>query len=208
MRAKATTQSISISRCDSPSTSPTPSQPLLRATPRGYLFFPFSQGHSSHFIVFHFKCVHLIMRLVSAPKREKKRMKSKKNGEKRRKSQQPQLLAKNIYIHFFFGLFFWLPRTLPKANSCPAGNEGWLLSCSLSLVSFGRSFWGNATVLLSVLHVALESRRQLVTSRMWRRGGSHCHSNMRHARRPTRFSLGSNWIFFFGDFTNCLRAVE
>lgn len=123
-------------------------------------------------------------------------MKSKKNGEKRRKSQQPQLLAKNIYTHFFFGLFFWLPRTLPKANSCPAGNEGWLLSCSLSLVSFGRSFWGNATVLLSVLHVALESRRQLVTSRMWRRGGSHCHSNMRHARRPTGFSLGSHWIFF------------
>lgn len=102
--------------------------------------------------------------------------KQEKKREKRRKSLQPQLLAKNIYIHFFFNLFFWLPRTLPKANSCPAGNEGRLLSCSLSLVSFGRSFWGNATVLLSVLHVALESRRQLVTSRMWRRGGSHCHT--------------------------------
>lgn len=128
MRAKTTTQSISISRCDSPSTSPTPSQPLLRATPRGYLCFPFSQGHSSHFIVFHFKCVHLIMRLVSAAKREKTHEKQ----EKRREAQKitAAAAASQKYIYTFFLAFFWLPRTLPKANSCLAGNEGWLLSCS------------------------------------------------------------------------------
>lgn len=124
MRVKATTQSISISRCDSPSTSPTPSQPLLRATPRGYLCFPFSQGHSSHFIVFHFKCVHLIMRLVSAAKREKKRMKSKKNGEKRRKSQQPQLLAKNIYIHLFLAFFFGCHELCPRPTAAQLETRG------------------------------------------------------------------------------------
>lgn len=100
----------------------TPSLPLPRATLHGYLSFPFSQGHSSHFIVFHFKCVHLIMRLVSAANTKKKRMKSEKSRERKAQKITAATAASQKYIPYLFLAFFWLPRTLPKANSCPAGN--------------------------------------------------------------------------------------
>lgn len=157
----------------------TPSLPLPRATLHGYLSFPFSQGHSSHFIVFHFKCVHLIMRLVSAANTKKKRMKSEKSRERKAQKITAATAASQKYIPYIFWPFFGCHELCPRPTVAQLetyvqqeGRRGGGVDCGVAAIvqlvscEFWAKFWANATV-LSVLHVALESRRQHVTCRMW-----------------------------------------
>lgn len=68
-------------------------------------------------------------------------MKSKKNGEKRRKSQQPQLLAKNIYIHFFFA-FFLAATNSAQGQQLPSWKRGVAAIVQLVSCEFWAKFLG------------------------------------------------------------------
>lgn len=145
-------------------------------------------------------------------------MKSEKSRERKAQKITAATAASQKYIYTYFLAFFWLPRTLPKANNswtaaqletyvCAAGGG---VAAIVQLVSceFWAKFWENATV-LSVLHVALESRRQLVTHAACGMGGGwqqgpQCQSNVRHARDAPQSSRCAR--IGFDDFTNCLKV--